>query len=40
MKLQRLLIALTIANLGLLVFLLAQVEVRFPGFRVLLRSPT
>ena len=38
MKLQRLLIALTIANLGLLVFLLAQVEVRFPGFRVLLRS--
>jgi hypothetical protein len=33
MKLQRLLIALTIFNLGLLVFLLAQIEVRFLGFR-------
>ena len=38
MKLQRLLIALTIVNLGLLVFLLAQVEVRFLGFRFLFRS--
>jgi hypothetical protein len=38
MKLQRLLIALTILNLGLLVFLLAQIEVRFLGFRFLLRS--
>jgi hypothetical protein len=38
MKLQRLLIALTIFNLGLLVFLLAQVEVRFLGFRFLFRS--
>jgi hypothetical protein len=38
MKLQRLLIALTIFNLGLLVFLLAQIEVRFLGFRFLLRS--
>ena len=38
MKLQRLLIALSIFNLGLLVFLLAQIEVRFLGFRVLLRS--
>ena len=35
MKSQRLLIALTVLNLGLLVFLLAQVEVRFLGFRVL-----
>jgi hypothetical protein len=35
MKSQRLLIALTILNLGLLVFLLAQVEVRFLGFRFL-----
>jgi hypothetical protein len=35
MKTQRLLTALTILNLGLLVFLLAQVEVRFLGFRVL-----
>ena len=33
MKLQRLLIALSIFNLGLLVFLLAQIEVRFLGFR-------
>jgi hypothetical protein len=33
MKLQRLLIALTIFNLGLLVFLLAQIEVRFLGER-------
>jgi hypothetical protein len=38
MKLQRLLIALTNFNLGLLVFLLAQIEVRFLGFRFLLRS--
>ena len=38
MKLQRLLIALTIFNLGLLVFLLAQIEVRFLGFRFLFRS--
>ena len=38
MKGQRLLIALTVFNLGLLVFLLAQVEVRFLGFRFLLRS--
>ena len=35
MKLQRLLIALTVLNLGLLVFLLAQIEVRFLGFRFL-----
>ena len=33
MKLQRLLIALGVFNLALLVFLLAQVEVRFLGFR-------
>ena len=33
MKLQLLLIALSIFNLGLLVFLLAQIEVRFLGFR-------
>jgi hypothetical protein len=38
MKVQRLLIALTVFNLGLLMFLLAQVEVRFLGFRFLLRS--
>jgi hypothetical protein len=38
MKVQRLLIALTVFNLGLLVFLLAQIEVRFLGFRFLLRS--
>jgi hypothetical protein len=38
MKSQRLLIALTVFNLGLLVFLLAQVEVRFLGFRFLPRS--
>jgi hypothetical protein len=38
MKMQRLLIALSIVNLGLLVFLLAQVEVRFLGFRLLPRS--
>ena len=38
MKSQRLLIALTVLNLGLLVFLLAQVEVRFLGFRFLPRS--
>ena len=35
MKSQRLLIALTALNLGLLVFLLAQVDVRFLGFRFL-----
>jgi hypothetical protein len=35
MKTQRLLIALTVLNLGLLVFLLTQVEVRFLGFRFL-----
>ena len=35
MKSQRVLIALTVLNLGLLVFLLAQVEVRFLGFRFL-----
>jgi hypothetical protein len=38
MKFQRLLIALTVFNLGLLVFLLAQIELRFLGFRFLLRS--
>jgi hypothetical protein len=38
MKIQRLLIALTVLNLGLLVFLLAQIEVRFLGFRFLLRA--
>src|SRR5947207_5992316 len=38
MKTQRLLIALTVFNLGLMVFLLAQIEVRFLGFRCLLRS--
>jgi hypothetical protein len=38
MKSQRLLIALTVLNLGLLVFLLAQVEVRFLGFHFLPRS--
>jgi hypothetical protein len=37
MKVQRLLIALTVLNLGLLMFLLAQIEVRFLGFRFLLR---
>jgi hypothetical protein len=35
MKSHRLLIALTVFNLGLLMFLLAQVEVRFLGFRFL-----
>jgi hypothetical protein len=35
MKRQRLLIALTVFNLGLLLFLLAQIEVRFLGFRFL-----
>jgi hypothetical protein len=35
MKLQRLLIALTVFNLALLTFLLAQIEVRFFGFRFL-----
>ena len=38
MKFHRLLIALTVFNLGLLVFLLAQIEVRFLGLRFL-RSP-
>jgi hypothetical protein len=38
MKFQRLAIALTVLNLGLLVFLLAQIEVRFLGFRFLLQS--
>ena len=38
MKTQRLLIALAVLNLGLLVFLLAQIEVRFLGFRFLPRS--
>ena len=38
MKTQRLLIALTALNLGLLVFLLAQIDVHFLGFRFL-RSP-
>jgi hypothetical protein len=35
---ERLLIGLTVFNLALLVFLLAQVEVRFLGFRFLPRS--
>lgn len=35
MKTPRLLIALTALNLGLLVFLLAQIDVRFLGFRFL-----
>jgi len=39
MKVHRLLVALTVFNLGLLLFLLAQIEVRFLGFRFLLRSP-
>ena len=39
MKSHRLLIALTVFNLGLLVFLLAQIEVRFLGLRFVLRSP-
>jgi len=39
MKFHRLLIALTVFNLVLLVFLLAQVEVRFLGFHFVLRSP-
>src|SRR4051794_22132473 len=38
MRFQRLLIALTVVNMGLLLFLLVQIEVRFLGFRVLLRS--
>jgi hypothetical protein len=38
MKFPRLLTALTVFNLGLLVFLLAQIEVRFLGFRFVLRS--
>ena len=39
MKFHRLLVALTVFNLGLLVFLLAQIEVQFLGFRFLARSP-
>jgi hypothetical protein len=39
MKFHRLLVALTVFNLGLLLFLLAQVEVRFLGLRFLPRSP-
>ena len=39
MKFHRLLVALIVFNLGLLVFLLAQIEVRFLGFRFVLRSP-
>ena len=39
MKSHRLLVALAVFNLGLLVFLLAQIEVRFLGFRFLLRTP-
>ena len=35
MKLQRLLIALTVVNLGLLLFLPARIEVRFLGLRFL-----
>ena len=38
MKSQRLLIVLTVLNLGLLVFLLVQVEVRFLGLHFLPRS--
>lgn len=38
MKMQRLLIALTVFNLGLMAFLLTQIEVRFLGFRFLPRS--
>ena len=38
MKFQRLLIAISVFNLGLLMFLLAQIEVRFLGFRLLPRS--
>src|SRR5262245_4089295 len=38
MKTQRLLIALAVLNLGLLMFLLAQIEVRFLGFRFLPQS--
>jgi len=38
MKIQRFLVVLSVFNLGLLVFLLAQVEVRFLGFRFVPRS--
>ena len=38
MKTHRLVIALTVFNLGLLMFLVAQIEVRFLGFRFLPRS--
>jgi hypothetical protein len=37
-KTHRLVIALTVFNLGLLMFLVAQIEVRFLGFRFLPRS--
>ena len=39
MKFHRLLVVLTVFNLGLLVFLPAQIEVRFLGLRFLPRSP-
>jgi hypothetical protein len=39
MKFHRLLMALTVFNLGLLMFLLAKIEVRFLGLGFLLRSP-
>jgi hypothetical protein len=38
MRIPRLLMTLAVFNLGLLVFLLAQIEVRFLGFRFLPRS--
>ena len=38
MKFQRLPIAVSVFNLGLLIFLLAQIEVRFLGFRLLPQS--
>jgi hypothetical protein len=38
MKFQRLLIAVSVLNLGLLLFLLSQFEVRFLGFRFFSRS--
>jgi hypothetical protein len=38
-KFHRLLTALTVFNLGLLVFLLARIVVRLPGLGLLLRSP-
>ena len=39
MKFHRLLVVLTVFNLGLLVFLPAQIEVGFLGLRFLPRSP-